>query len=78
MLILAGYRDTTVGTIGASQLVTQLAASGSPMPTSVRDRAFARVGHRRPPVGPDRHAGRAPGLFWARADRFLAPLAKLR
>ena len=30
VLILAGDRDTTVGTIGASQLVTQLAASGFP------------------------------------------------
>ena len=30
VLILAGDRDTTVGSVGASQLVTQLAASGFP------------------------------------------------
>ena len=67
VLILAGDRDTTVGTIGASQLVTQLAASGFPYAdVQVRDRAFARLVRRRPPVGAERHPGRATGVLDAR------------
>jgi predicted esterase len=75
ILILAGDKDTTVGTIGAGQLVTQLAASGFPY----KDVRFEGV-HSRGTFVADhlsvlsdtpaaRHA------YWARADRFFAPLA---
>ncbi len=64
VLILAGDRDTTVGTVGASQLVTQLAASGFPVRRrQVRDGAFARLVHRRPLLRAERHAGSAAGVL---------------
>ena len=47
VLILAGDRDTTVGTVGAGQLVTQLAASSSRMPTFA-SRPCARTGRSSP------------------------------
>ena len=78
VLILAGDRDTTVGTVGASQLVTQLAASGFPY----ADVRFETV-HSHGSFIADHLAvlsdtPAAQRAFWARADRFLAPLAKLR
>ncbi len=78
VLILAGDRDTTVGTIGASQLVTQLAASGFPY----ADVRFETV-HSHGSFVADHFSvlsdtPAAQRAFWARADRFLAPLAKLR
>jgi dienelactone hydrolase len=76
VLILAGDKDTTVGTIGASQLVTQLAASGFPY----RDVRFEGV-HSHGAFVADHLSVLAdtPGArqaFWARADRFFAPLAR--
>ena len=74
VLILAGDRDTTVGTIGASQLVTQLAASGFPY----RDVRFEGVHSQGTFVADhlsvlsDTPAARR--AYWARADRFFAPL----
>src|SRR5476649_2769961 len=75
ILILAGDKDTTVGTIGAAQLVTQLAASGFPY----KDVRFEGVHSRGAFVADhlsvlnDTPAARR--AYWARADRFLAPLA---
>jgi len=78
VLILAGDRDTTVGSVGASQLVTQLAASGFPY----ADVRFETV-HSHGTFVADHlsvlsDTPAAQQAFWARADRFLAPLAKLR
>jgi predicted esterase len=75
ILILAGDKDTTVGTIGASQLVTQLAASGFPY----KDVRFEGV-HSSGTFVADhlsvlRDTPAARRAFWARTDRFLAPLA---
>ena len=75
VLILAGDRDTTVGTIGASQLVTQLAASGFPY----ADVRFETV-HSHGAFIADHFSvlsdtPAAQQAFWARTDRFLAPLA---
>ena len=78
VLILAGDRDTTVGTVGASQLVTQLAASGFPYADvrfeTVRSHGTFVADHLS--VLTDTPA--AQQAYWARADRFLAPLAELR
>ena len=78
VLILAGDRDTTVGTVGAGQLVTQLAASRFPYADvrfeTVRSHGTFVADHLS--VLTDTPA--AQQAFWARADRFLAPLAKLR
>jgi predicted esterase len=76
VLILAGDKDTTVGTIGASQLVTQLAASGFPY----KDVRFEAV-HSRGTFVADHLSvlSDTPGAqkaYWARADRFFAPLAR--
>jgi acetyl esterase/lipase len=76
VLILAGDRDTTVGTIGASQLVTQLAASGFPY----EDVRFEGV-HSHGAFVADHLSvlNDTPGArqaYWARADRFFAPLAR--
>jgi dienelactone hydrolase len=76
VLILAGDRDTTVGTVGAGQLVTQLAASGFPY----ADVRFEAV-HSRGAFVADHLSvlNDTPGArraYWARADRFLAPLAR--
>jgi predicted esterase len=75
ILILAGDKDTTVGTIGAGQLVTQLAASGFPY----KDVRFEGVHSHGAFVADhlsvlsDTPAARQ--AYWARADRFFAPLA---
>ena len=78
VLILAGDRDTTVGTVGAGQLVTQLAASHFPYADvrfeTVRSHGAFVADHLS--VLTDTPA--AQQAYWARADRFLAPLAKLR
>jgi predicted alpha/beta-hydrolase family hydrolase len=74
ILILAGDKDTTVGTIGAGQLVTQLAASGFPY----KDVRFEGVHSHGAFVADhlsvlnDTPAARR--AYWARADRFFAPL----
>jgi len=77
VLILAGDRDTTVGAIGAGQLVTQLAASGFPYADirfeTVRSHGAFVADHLS--VLSDTPA--AQQAYWARADRFLAPLTKL-
>jgi pimeloyl-ACP methyl ester carboxylesterase len=75
VLILAGDKDTTVGTIGASQLVTQLAASGFPY----KDVQFEGV-HSHGTFVADHLSvlNDTPGArhaYWDRADRFFAPLA---
>lgn len=75
VLILAGDKDTTVGTVGAGQLVTQLAASGFPY-GDVRFEAVHSHGSfvaDHLSVLSDTPAART--AYWARADRFLAPLA---
>lgn len=76
VLILAGDRDTTVGTVGADQLVTQLAASGFPY-HDVRFEVVrshgAFVADHLSVLNDDPAARRA---YWARADRFLAPLVR--
>ena len=75
ILILAGDKDTTVGTIGAGQLVTQLAASGFPY----KDVRFEGV-HSRGAFAADHlsvlnDTPAARRAYWARADRFFVPLA---
>jgi len=76
VLILAGDRDTTVGTIGVNQLVTQLAASGFPY-ADVRFEGVhshgAFVADHLSVLNDTAGARRA---YWTRADRFLAPLAR--
>ena len=66
---------TSPGTIGAEQLVTQLAASGFPYQDvrfeSVQSRGAFVADHLS--VLNDTPAARR--AYWARADRFLAPLA---
>jgi hypothetical protein len=76
VLILAGDKDTTVGKVGAEQLVTQLAASGFPYADvrfePVRSHGSFVADHLsvlQDSVGA-RHA------YWARADRFFEPLAR--
>jgi dienelactone hydrolase len=78
VLILAGDRDTTVGTVGASQLVTQLAASGFPYADVRFEIVHSRGGFIADHLSVLSDTPAAQGAFWARADRFLAPLAKLR
>jgi hypothetical protein len=76
VLILAGDSDTTVGTVGAGQLVTQLAASGFPYADvrfeTVRSHRFFVADHLS--VLSDSIGARR--AYWARADRFFAPLAR--
>lgn len=76
ILILGGDHDNVVGTIGADQLVTQLAASGFPYPDvryeTVRSHGFFIAEHTS--VLEDSPGARA--AFWARADRFFAPLVQ--
>jgi dienelactone hydrolase len=76
VLILAGDKDATVGTIGASQLVTQLAASGFPY----RDVRFEAV-HSHGAFVADHlsvlsDSPAAQRAYWARADRFFEPLTR--
>jgi dienelactone hydrolase len=76
VLILAGDSDTTVATVGAGQLVTQLAASGFPYADvrfeTVRSHGFFVADHLS--VLDDSPGARR--AYWARADRFFAPLVR--
>jgi hypothetical protein len=71
VVILAGDQDTVVGTIGASQLVTQLAASGFPYRQlrfePVRSHGAFAATHLS--VLEDSPGARA--AYWARADRLI-------
>ena len=78
VLILAGDRDTTVGTVGASQLVTQLAASGFPYADVRFETVHSHGAFIADHLSVLSDTPAAQQAFWARADRFLAPLAKLR
>ena len=77
VLILAGDRDTTVGTVGAGQLVTQLAASSSPYADvrfeTVRSHGDVRrrpsVGARPTPRRRSRPSGRAPTASSRRSQK---------
>jgi dienelactone hydrolase len=75
VLILVGDSDTTVRTVGAGQLVTQLAASGFPYADvrleTVRSRGFFVADH----LSVLADSAGARRADWARADRFFAPLA---
>jgi hypothetical protein len=75
VVILAGDQDEVVGTIGASQLVTQLAASGFPYGDlrfeAVRSHGDFAATHLS--VLEDSPGARA--AFWSRADRLIAGLA---
>lgn len=75
VVILAGDRDEVVGTIGADQLVTQLAASGFPYADlrfeSVRSHGTFVASHLS--VLEDSPAARA--AFWRRADRIVDRIA---
>jgi len=75
VLILAGDSDEVVGTVGADQLVTQLAASGFPYADvrfeSVRSHGRFVASHLS--VLDDSPAARA--AFWRRADRLVDSLA---
>jgi dienelactone hydrolase len=76
VLIVAGDQDRTVANIGANQLVTQLAVAGFPYKDVkfevVRSHGFFVADHLS--VLDDSPAARK--AFWARADRFFAPLVK--
>jgi acetyl esterase/lipase len=78
VLILAGDQDTTVRAIGASQLVTQLAASGFPYADvrfeTVRSHGAFVADH----LSVLNDTPGARNAYWARADRFFAPLARQR
>ena len=78
VLILAGDRDTTVGSVGASQLVTQLAASGFPYADVRFETVRSHGGFIADHLSVLSDTPAAQQAYWARADRFLAPLAKLR
>jgi hypothetical protein len=71
IVILAGDRDEVVGTIGADQLVTQLAASGFPYADvrfePVRSHGAFVASHLS--VLEDTAGARA--AFWKRADRLV-------
>lgn len=75
VLILAGDQDQTVANIGANQLVTQLAIAGFPYADVhfevVHSHGFFVADHLSV-LRDDEGSRRA---FWARADRFFAPLA---
>ena len=78
VLILTGDRDTTVGTVGASQLVTQLAASGFPYADVCLETVHSHGSFVAEHLSVLSDTPAAQQAYWARADRFLAPLAKLR
>jgi dienelactone hydrolase len=78
VLILAGDRDTTVGTVGASQLVTQLAASGFPYADVRFETVHSHGAFVADHLSVLTDTPAAQQAYWARADRFLAPLTKLR
>ncbi len=76
VLILAGDHDYTVSTVGANQLIQQLAVSGFPYADvhfeKVRSHGFFVADHLS--VLSDEAGARS--AFWARADRFFAPLVR--
>ena len=76
VLILAGDHDYTVSTIGANQLIEQLAVSGFPYADvhfeKIRSHGFFIADHLS--VLSDEAGARA--AYWARADRFFQPLAR--
>jgi hypothetical protein len=78
VLILAGDRDTTVGTVGAGQLVTQLAASGFPYADVRFETVHSHGAFVADHLSVLTDTPAAQRAYWARADRFLAPLTKLR
>jgi predicted esterase len=75
VLILAGDADQTVANIGANQLITQLAIAGFPYADVhfevVRSHGFFVADH----LSVLRADAGSRQAFWARADRFFAPLA---
>ncbi len=75
VLIVAGDADQTVANIGANQLITQLAIAGFPYADVhfevVRSHGFFVADHLSV-LNDDAGSRQA---FWARADRFFAPLA---
>jgi dienelactone hydrolase len=75
VLILAGDKDTTVGTIGAGQLVTQLAASGFPYADVHFEAVHSHGAFVADHLSVLSDTPAAQRAYWARADRFLAPLA---
>jgi dienelactone hydrolase len=74
VLILAGDQDQTVANIGANQLITQLAIAGFPYADVhfevVRSHGFFVADH----LSVLRDDAGSRRAFWARADRFFAPL----
>jgi hypothetical protein len=78
VLIVAGDQDQTVANVGANQLVTQLAIAGFPYADVrfevVRSHGFFVAEH----LSVLRDESGARKAFWARADRFFAPLAVSR
>jgi hypothetical protein len=76
VLILAGDHDYTVSTVGANQLIQQLAVSGFPYADvhfeKVRSHGFFTADHLS--VLSDEAGAR--NAYWARADRFFAPLVQ--
>jgi len=78
VLILAGDHDYTVSTVGANQLIQQLAVSGFPYADvhfeKVHSHGFFIADHLS--VLSDEAGARS--AYWARADRFFAPLVAAR
>jgi predicted alpha/beta-hydrolase family hydrolase len=78
VLIVAGDQDQTVANVGANQLVTQLAIAGFPYADVrfevVHSHGFFIADH----LSVLRDEPGARKAFWARADRFFAPLAASR
>jgi hypothetical protein len=76
VLIVAGDADQTVAAVGANQLITQLAIAGFPYADVhfefVRSHGFFVADHFSV-LRDDAGSRRA---FWARADRFFAPLLR--
>lgn len=74
VLIVAGDSDQTVANIGANQLITQLAIAGFPYKDVhfevVRSHGFFVADH----LSVLDDSADAQKAFWARADRFFAPL----
>lgn len=76
VLIVAGDQDQTVANVGANQLITQLAIAGFPYADVlfevVRSHGFFVADH----LSVLRDEPGARKAFWARADRFFAPVAR--
>jgi acetyl esterase/lipase len=75
VLILAGDKDTTVGTVGAGQLVTQLAASGFPYGDVRFEPVHSHGSFVADHLSVLNDTPAARRAYWSRADRFFAPLA---